>query len=75
MKDEDLSVFHALNSLKQFSGNLIAALRLRSIAPSDLMSSPSLLREFTILKKHGRWYEVLSSGWHLRSWKAARKRG
>ena len=35
LKDEDLSVFLALNSLKQFGGNLIAALRLRSIVFPD----------------------------------------
>ncbi len=76
MKDEDLSVFLALNSLKQFDGNLIAALRLRSIAPSVLMSSPSLLREFTNSERAmERWYEVLSSGWHLRELESCKKKG
>ena len=76
MKDEDLLAFLALNSLRQFDGNLITTLRSRSIAPSDLLSSPSLLREFTNSEKAiERWYEALSSGWHLRELESCKKKG
>ena len=40
------------------------------------MSSPSLLREFTNSEKAmERWYEVLSSGWHLRELESCKKKG
>ena len=76
MKDEDLLAFLALNFLRYFDGNFVTALRLKSLVPSDLLSTPSLLKSFTSSEKVvTRWYEVLSKGLHLREFEMCKNIG
>ena len=76
MKDEDLLAFIALNFLRYFDGNFVQSLRLKSLLPGDLLSTPSLLKSFTSSEKvMAKWYEVLSRGLHLKEFEACKNMG